>query len=155
MEYLARYTHRVAISNERILNVTDQQVSFRYRDYADASKIKAMTLDIEEFARRFLQHVLPAGFRKIRYCGIFANRTQSVALAACRKALKVKQPAPTLKLDWKEKLYQLTGVDPTRCPRCEKGRMHLVEVIAQPRPPPKMTSVLPLCPPVVLLPALA
>jgi hypothetical protein len=154
LEYLGRYTHRVAISNERILNVSDQQVTFRYRDYADASKVKAMTMDMDEFARRFLQHVLPAGFRKIRYCGILANRTQSVALAACRKALKVKPPVPKPKLDWKEKLYQLTGVDPTRCPRCEKGQMKLVEVVTQPRPPPQNGAVLAIYSPVAVLPAI-
>ncbi len=113
-----------------------------------------MTLNMEEFARRFLQHVLPVNFRKICYCGIFAKRTQSVTLAACRKALKVKPPEPKPKLDWKEKLYQLTGIDPNRCPKCEKGSMQLVEVIAQPRPPPQNGAVLDIYIPVVVLPAI-
>lgn len=138
--YLGRYTHKVAIGNERILNVSPQQVTFRYRDYADQNQSKVMTLAITEFARRFLQHVLPHGFRKVRYYGILANRTQQVALAACRKALKVKAPLPKIVLPWQEKFYQLTGVDPTRCPCCEQGKMITVNILPPPRAPPKIPS---------------
>jgi hypothetical protein len=87
LHYLARYTHRVAISNHRLLNVTDHDVTFRWKDYAHRSKSRAMTLTHEEFLRRFLQHVLPSGFPRIRYFGFLANRRRSLLLPLCRKLL--------------------------------------------------------------------
>lgn len=83
LQYLARYTHRVAISNYRLLNVTDQDVTFRWKDYAHRSKLRAMTLTHEEFLRRFFQHVLPTGFPRIRYFGFLANRRRD---CSCRCA---------------------------------------------------------------------
>ena len=88
LQYLARYTHRVAISNHRLLSVDDDQVCFRWKDYAHHSKHRAMALTHEEFLRRFLQHVLPRGFPRIRYFGWLANRKRSSLLPVCRELLK-------------------------------------------------------------------
>ena len=88
LHYLARYTHRVAISNHRILNVTDHDVTFRWKDYAHRSRSKAMTLTQEEFLRRFFQHVLPTGFPRIRYFGFLANRSRNLLLPLCRQLLQ-------------------------------------------------------------------
>ncbi|HMD50206.1 MAG TPA: transposase [Bryobacteraceae bacterium] len=92
LHYLARYTHRVAISNHRILNVTDTEVSFRWKDYKHRSKHRVMTLSHEEFLRRFLQHVLPRGFPRIRYFGFLANRRRSLFLPLCRSLVGALSP---------------------------------------------------------------
>ena len=86
-QYLARYTHRVAISNHRILSVTESEVQFRWKDYANHDKKRTMTLTGEEFLRRFLQHVLPKGFPRIRYFGWLANRKRGPLLQLCRLLL--------------------------------------------------------------------
>ena len=93
LHYLARYTHRVAISNHRLVNVTDTHVSFRWKDYAHHSKRRVMTLSHEEFLRRFLQHVLPRGFPRIRYFGLLANRRRGALLPLCRTLL-LARPEP-------------------------------------------------------------
>jgi hypothetical protein len=93
LQYLARYTHRVAISNHRLLSMDDRQVTFRWKDYAHHSKHRAMTLSLEEFLRRFLQHVLPKGFARIRYFGWMANRRRSELLPLCRALLAAVPPA--------------------------------------------------------------
>jgi hypothetical protein len=87
LHYLAHYTHPMAISNHRLLNVTDHDVTFRWKDYAHRSKSRAMTLTHEEFLRRFLQHVLPTGFPRIRYLGFLANRSRKLLLPLCRRLL--------------------------------------------------------------------
>jgi putative transposase/transposase-like zinc-binding protein len=92
LHYLARYTHRVAISNHRLLDVTDSHVTFRWKDYAHRNKLRAMTLTNEEFLRRFLQHVLPTGFPRIRYFGFLANRRRGLLLPLCRQLLTVGLP---------------------------------------------------------------
>jgi hypothetical protein len=89
LKYLARYTHRVAISNARLLDMDDRQVSFRYKDYADGHKQKTMTLSADEFLRRFLQHILPKGFVKVRHYGLLANRQRAPRLEQCRRLLLV------------------------------------------------------------------
>src|SRR5205809_21239 len=93
LEYLGRYTHRVAISNERLVGHTEGVVRFRWRDYADGDRMKIMTLTAEEFIRRFLLHVVPGGFVRIRHFGFLANRTRRAKLARCR-ALLAQPPAP-------------------------------------------------------------
>jgi Putative transposase/Transposase zinc-binding domain len=108
LHYLARYTHRVAISNHRLLNVTDSEVTFRWKDYAHHSKSRVMTLTHEEFLRRFLQHVLPTGFPRIRYFGFFANRRRGVLLPLCRQLLAVAPPLTSTAAP--------VGIHP--CPRC-------------------------------------
>ncbi len=87
LKYLARYTHRVAISNSRLLDLEDGQVTFRYKDYADAQRHKTMTLSADEFLRRFVQHVLPKGFMKVRHYGLLANRCRAAKLHRCRRLL--------------------------------------------------------------------
>jgi hypothetical protein len=87
LKYLARYTHRVAISNQRLLRLVDGQVSFRSKDYADGQQAKQLTLSAEEFLRRFVQHVLPRGFVKIRHYGLLANRHRADKLRRCRQLL--------------------------------------------------------------------
>ncbi len=117
LHYLARYTHRVAISNHRLLNVTDQDVTFRWKDYAHHSKPRAMTLTHEEFLRRFLQHVLPSGFPRIRYFGFLANRSRKLLLPLCRNLLEA--PPPVSDAD-----TSVTSVH--CCPRCQ-APMRIVE----------------------------
>jgi hypothetical protein len=95
LHYLARYTHRVAISNHRLVEVTDANVTFRWKDYARHNKRRTMTLTHEEFLRRFLKHVLPRGFPRIRYFGFLANRRRGALLPLCRTLLAVEPlPAP-------------------------------------------------------------
>ena len=90
LKYLARYTHRVAISNSRIENVSDGRVTFRYKDYSDEHRSKVMTLAGVEFLRRFVQHVLPKGFVKVRHYGLLANRDRDARLAVCRRLLTIE-----------------------------------------------------------------
>ncbi len=94
LHYLARYTHRVAISNHRLVAVTDDTVSFRWKDYRHGSQVRTLTLDAAEFLRRFLLHVLPKRFVRIRYFGLLAARCRTRELAQCRQALAV-EPTPT------------------------------------------------------------
>jgi hypothetical protein len=131
-EYLSRYTHRIAISNNRIVNVEDGTVSFRWRDYADSDKIKTMSLDAGEFIRRFLLHVLPDGFVKIRYYGLLANRNRKNNIALCRELLgasKIETKNKDIPETWQECLLRISGVDVTTCPVCKKGRMFTVEIL--------------------------
>jgi hypothetical protein len=118
LHYLARYTHRTAISNHRLLSVTDSTVSFRWKDYTHASKARTMTLSPEEFLRRFLQHVLPKGFPRIRYFGWLANRTRKNLLPLCRLLLHQQPPAANTPSTHRPALWQ--------CPRCQ-GPMQLIE----------------------------
>ncbi len=118
LHYLARYTHRVAISNHRLIDVTDTQVTFRWKDYAHHSKRRIMTLSHEEFLRRFLQHILPRGFPRIRYFGLFANRRRGALLPLCRTLL-VLQPKPVLRKPTVAPILWL-------CPCCQ-GTMRVVE----------------------------
>jgi hypothetical protein len=115
LQYLARYTHRVAISNHRLLSVDDDHVTFGWKDYAHHSKRRTMTLTLEEFLRRFLQHVLPKGLPRIRYFGWLANRRRRELLPLCRTLLAVALPPADASEDavW-------------QCPVC-RGAMHVVE----------------------------
>ena len=130
VKYLGRYTHRVAISNERIHKLKGDQVTFRYRDRADGNRTKQMTLPAFEFIRRFLLHILPEGFVKIRHYGILSNRNRKTKLHQARQTLGIyvkqeQEDKPT----WQDLLYRLTGIDPGRCPHCGKGRMITREVL--------------------------
>jgi len=130
MEYLGRYTHRVALSNDRIIQFEDSQVTIRYRDYADGDKVKEMSLAAFEFIRRFLLHVLPDQFFKIRYYGILSARNRKTKLAKCKElfGVPVTETAEE-RLSWQELLEKITGIDPTLCPHCKKGRLFLLEVL--------------------------
>jgi hypothetical protein len=132
LKYLSRYTHRIAISNERILKLEDGQVSFRWRDYSDGDKEKIMTVAAEEFIRRFLLHVLPAGFVKIRHYGLLANRSRKNNIALCRELLgscKTETQDKDIPATWQEYLLKISGVDVTQCPVCKNGRLFKVEIL--------------------------
>jgi len=124
IEYLAKYSYRVAISNDRIVGIANDKVLFRYKDYQDNGKRKPMKLDAVEFIRRFMLHVLPEGFCKIRYYGIFSSRNRTSKLKHIRHVLGRKAvKAKFAGLTWSEMLYLLTGVDPLKCPVCKTGKM--------------------------------
>jgi Putative transposase/Transposase zinc-binding domain len=127
LDYLGRYTHRVAISNNRILNVENGFVTFAFRDRRDGNKRKTMSLPAEEFIRRFLLHALPLGFVRIRHFGFLANRAKKHDLPLCRQLLGLDQdpPQPEQKSD-EELLRELTGEDFSRCPNCKQGSMQIV-----------------------------
>ena len=127
LDYLGRYTHRVALSNERILSVQNGQVTFTYRDRKDKDQLKSMTLEAQEFIRRFLLHVLPDGFMRIRHFGFLANRAKKHALPQCRKLLGLSSALPELpKKSAHDLLLELTGIDLSRCPRCQKGTLIVI-----------------------------
>jgi hypothetical protein len=139
VEYLGRYTHRVALSNDRIVKLDGDQVTFKYRDSSDNNKTKLITLDAFEFIRRFLLHVLPDGFMKIRHYGILSNRSRKTKLRRCKQLLGVAQHRGSDKqqrLSWQELLLRVTGIDPRVCPRCGKGKMVLKEALAPTAAPP-------------------
>jgi hypothetical protein len=138
LEYLGRYTHRVAISNNRLLEFSDGAVTFAWKDYRHESKNKAMRLDAHEFMRRFLLHVLPSGFQRIRHYGFLANRYRLVKLAQCRELLAA--PAPVVELadaalDYRDRYQRLTGVSLRDCPQCGRGQMVRIESFLAGTPP--------------------
>ncbi len=117
LQYLARYTHRVAISNHRLLSVDGDHVTFRWKDYAHHSKCRAMTLTLEQFLRRFLQHVLPKGLPRIRYFGWLANRRRRELLPLCRTLLAA---APS------QAAEDASDTAVWKCPAC-RGEMQVTE----------------------------
>ena len=124
LDYLGRYTHRVALSNDRILQVENGEVTLSYRDRKDSDRKKSIILDAQEFIRRFLLHVLPDGFMRIRHFGFLANRSKKQALAQCRKLLDLDPALPKSPvLSAKDLLLRITGVDLSRCPCCHEGTM--------------------------------
>lgn len=132
LEYLGRYTHRVAISNDRIVRVSAHEVTFRVRDPAKVGKTKLMTLDAFEFIRRFLLHILPDQFMKIRYYGLLSNRNRKQKLARCRKLLGVSDSAVARdagKEGWEAMLLRITGIDLRICPHCGKSTMRRRELL--------------------------
>jgi hypothetical protein len=127
LDYLGRYTHRVALSNNRIVKVENGQVTLSYRDRKDGDRKKTLTLEAHEFIRRFLLHVLPEGFMRIRHFGFLANRSKKQALAQCRTLLKLDPALPeSPHQSAKDLLLQITGIDLSRCPCCQKGTMIVV-----------------------------
>lgn len=117
VKYLGRYTHRVAIANSRILSIDKGCVTFKWRDYKDNGKWKVMTITAEEFIRRFLMHILPYRFMKIRHYGFLGNRGRNARLKIC-KSLTGTPVLIKQKLSTRELVQKLTGVDPTCCPAC-------------------------------------
>lgn len=132
LDYVGRYTHRVAISNNRLLNIEDGHVTFQWKDYRDGDAHKTMTLTAEEFIRRFLLHVLPPGFHRIRYYGLLGNHHGQEKLKQCRQLLEMPPiaatetgPQPTA--NYRDRYETLTGVSLHECPACHRGRMLSVE----------------------------
>jgi hypothetical protein len=127
LNYLGRYTHRVALSNDRILDIENGQVTLSYRDRKDGDQKKTMALDAHEFIRRFLLHVLPDGFMRIRHFGFLANRSKKHLLPQCRKLLDLDPALPRCPTESaKDLLLRITGVDLSRCPCCHNGTMIVV-----------------------------
>ena len=139
LNYLGRYTHRVALTNNRILDISEGNVTFKWRDYRDNHKTKVMTLDAEEFIRRFLLHVLPKWFVKIRHYGILSNRNRNRKLRICQRLTlsKIRKALP--QLSSAELLKELTGIDLTVCPSCGKG--HMLRRLSIIRSPPSVTTL--------------
>ena len=130
LEYLSRYTHRVAISNQRIKDIENGQVAFSYQDRRDGDSTRIMELEAEEFIRRFLLHVLPDGFMRIRHFGFLANRCKKKNLHRCRQLLGMppSRTRPKVKTP-KEWMLELTGKDITQCPCCGKGKLKVIAEI--------------------------
>lgn len=148
LEYLGRYTHRVAISNNRLRDFSDGAVTFAWKDYRHASKNKTMRLDADEFIRRFLLHVLPSGFQRIRSYGFLANRYRKAKIELSRKLLGVAVPVvavdrPVQANDYRDRYQRLTGQSLRDCPHCGKGQMVRIESFtagSMPRGPPTTPS---------------
>jgi Zn finger protein HypA/HybF involved in hydrogenase expression len=145
LEYVGRYTHRVAISNNRLLDIADGMVRFLWRDYRDHNRQKTMTVSADEFIRRFLLHVLPQGFHRIRYYGLLGSRHRAQKLARCRELLGMPSPEPSdgqAERDYRDHYEQLTGISLKRCPACHQGQMTIIETFDRitTRPPIQDTS---------------
>ncbi len=137
LQYLGRYTHRIAISNNRIISIDGGNVSFRWRDYSDGDKQKTMTLKADEFIRRFLLHVLPNRYVRIRHFGLLANRKRKDNIALCRELLNAHAITKEESREtWQAQLLRITGIDVFACPVCQKGRMFRVDEL----PPSRCNS---------------
>jgi len=134
VDYVGRYTHRVAISNHRIVDIEDGQVKFNWRDYRDNNQQKTMPLSADEFIGRFLLHVLPSGFHRIRYYGFLGNRHRKEKLERCRQLLgmapsKENSAEPATQEDYRDRYERLTGRSLRECPVCHRGRMVPIKVL--------------------------
>ena len=136
LDYVGRYTHRVAIANTRLLDIDEGQVRFRYKNYRDQPpQPRTMALDAGEFIRRFLLHVLPAGFHRIRYDGLLGNRHRKDSLDRCRQLLgqaAPETPTPPVPADYRDRYEVLTGISLRVCPVCHEGHMIGIECLARP-----------------------
>jgi hypothetical protein len=130
VKYLGQYSHRVAISNHRIKNISDSGVTFFYKDYKDDSRVKPTTLSGVEFLRRFCMHILPRRFVKIRYYGILSTKQKDRV-----KSLLAKKPGIKIKETRQERIVRLTGFDSRICPVCKTGFMHTIELLPKIRAP--------------------
>ena len=130
VDYLARYTYRIAISSNRILDVSDGQVTFKYKDRKDNNATRTVTLDAGEFMRRFLLHVLPDGFQRVRHYGLFANRNKKHNLARCRELLGVSPPPQPAGESMRELMLRIAGFDIAQCPHCKKGTLRFVSTLS-------------------------
>jgi hypothetical protein len=139
LDYVGRYTHRVAISNNRLLEIDGGQVSLRYKDYRNSNQQRTMTLTAEEFIRRFLLHVLPRGFHRIRYYGFLGNRFRQEKLALCQLLLGMAVPQVSPKqstdADVRDRHEELTGTSLRICPVCHRGHMVVIEQLKPSRTP--------------------
>lgn len=126
IEYLGRYTHKIAITHHRILEVTETKVRFKYKDYADGNKAKTMWLTRQEFVRRFELHILPQRFVKIRHRGFLRSRDKMKRLALIREDLKLQVLPPKVKIPLEVRMLEKYGVDITICTECGCGRLEFV-----------------------------
>jgi predicted Zn-ribbon and HTH transcriptional regulator len=139
VEYLGRYTHRVAISNNRIVNIENGNVTFKWRDYKEGSKCKLMTVSADEFIRRFLIHILPSGFMKIRHYGLLGNRNKTTKPKLCKRLtntpILIKEKISTLQL-----IQKITGRDISKCPRCGSDKLSRHTLFSKSPPTPLQTA---------------
>jgi len=123
VEYLGRYTHKIAITRHRILELTDTQLKFKYKDYADGDKTKEMWLDHEEFLRRFEKHILPRGFVKIRHSGFLRCKDKYQRIGQIRQSMKLGNAMPKVKIPLALRMLEKYGTDISLCPCCKTGRL--------------------------------
>jgi len=126
IKYFARYTRRIAISDPRIVAYDGKTVTFNYRDRQDGNRVKPAKLEGPKFCQRFLNHVLPSGFVRIRRYGTLSNRARKPMLEKAREALKAEAPPPPLKESRSAACLRIFGKDPTRCTRCPEGRLVVI-----------------------------
>src|SRR4030042_4801113 len=134
LDYVGRYTHRVALSNDRLLDIENGEVRFRWKDYRDNNRQNTMTVTADEFIRRFLLHVLPDGFQRIRYSGFIGNRYRKQKLARCRLLLGMPDndtPDSEPSSDYRDRYEKLTGSSLRECPICHQGCMHVIGTLAR------------------------
>jgi hypothetical protein len=130
VKYLGQYTHRIAISNQRIQNIDESGITFWYKDYKDNSKKKLTKLSGVEFLRRFCVHILPSRFVKIRYYGILSSKQKDQL-----RPLQAKKPETKVKETLQERILRITGFDRYQCPYCKTGIMHTIELLPRIRSP--------------------
>jgi hypothetical protein len=135
IQYLGRYTHKVAIANNRIIEANPQRVYFRWRDYYDGNKMKEMSLPIDEFVGRLALHILPKGFVKIRQYGVWAYRDKSKRIGALLSAMNMPPQPPNVDIPFYLRLLEKTGIDIFLCPKCKNRTLKLVEISYRPRAP--------------------
>jgi len=138
LDYLGRYVNKIAISNCRILSCDEESVKFKWRDYSDNNTVKIMTLKPEEFIRRFLMHVVPKGFMRVRFFGFLANACKKKNVEAIRKLLSYEPTEEKQKKDIRLLMLELTGSDITLCPKCKIGHLYTAQTI-----PNKLAKVIP------------
>jgi hypothetical protein len=142
LDYVGRYTHRVAISNHRILDIAEGNVTFRYKDYRHDAQQKTMILHAEEFIRRFLLHVLPDRFQRIRYYGFLGNHIPGIEIGTLPRTLGHANARTTslgTAKDYRERYEELTGSSLWQCPVGRQGRMLVTQIL--PRRPPRQVSI--------------
>jgi hypothetical protein len=135
VEYLGRYTHKIAISNHRLVEVNAQTVSFKYKDYREGGKQKITTLNGIGFLRRFASHILPRGFVRIRHYGFLASRNKPTELNIAKKALD-QQMWQKVKYTWTEIARDKLNYNPSQCPFCKKDTLSIIKIIEPDRGPP-------------------
>ncbi|QEN04346.1 IS91 family transposase [Thiospirochaeta perfilievii] len=142
IEYLARYTHRIAISNYRIINVDNDNVSFLYKDYKEGNKKKLYIMNVMDFISSFMLHIVPSRFVRIRYYGLMSNRNKKSNLQLCREYYDVKIKPMIPNDTWDKILLDVTGIDIHKCPNCNEGQLVLTNFIPsiRYRPPPTKTA---------------
>jgi hypothetical protein len=131
IEYLGRYSHKIAISNHRIQSIENGQITFAYKDYRQAGTRKEMTLTQVEFLRRFCLHILPSSYRRIRHFGFLATRKRAPVMEMQKMELLIIK-----RMDWKELCRRYLGFDPDKCPRCGKSNQEIIQTILPERGPP-------------------
>jgi len=129
VEYLGRYTHKVAITKHRIINITGDSITFKYKDYADGNKRKEMTLPIAEFLRRFELHFLPKRYVKIRHYGFLQNHGKTKRLNAVRATMNLQPLPPKVQVPVAVRMLEQYGHDISLCPKCKQGKLVLIAIV--------------------------